>query len=99
MILLKSLLHLCGELLIQLYYAKLLLILTCSHLPLNAKANDFFSKNSTYPYYINVWVPMMADLKNDWYFNLLSEMVTCAQDSSNVNFQSKATYITAQQPC
>ena len=39
---------------------------------------------------------MMADLKNDWYFNLLSEMVTCAQDSSNVNFQSKATYITAQ---
>ena len=34
---------------------------------------------------------MMADLKSDWYFNLLSEMVTCAQDSSNVNFQSKAT--------
>jgi len=35
---------------------------------------------------------MMADLKNDWYFNLLSEMATCAQDSSNVNFHGKATY-------
>ena len=34
---------------------------------------------------------MMADLKRDWY--LLNEMVTCAQDLSNVNFQGKATYI------